>query len=60
MRFYNGATWEGFDYDEETFTTDLPPTGVDYKHFGLNVSMPITSSTNDNQIVTITFTATAL
>ena len=60
MRFYNGAAWEGFDYDEETFSSDLPAYGTDYKQFGLNVSMPSTSSTNTNQTVTITFTATAL
>lgn len=60
MRFYNGATWEGFDYDEETYTSDLPASGADYKQFGLNVSMPPTSSSNDNQVVTVTFTATAL
>jgi hypothetical protein len=53
-----GPAWEGFDADQETFDSDIAyDESVD---FGLGVEMPTSTTTNNVQHFTVTFTATAL
>jgi hypothetical protein len=44
----------------QTFVADLPASGTTWQTFGLNVTMPTSSSTNISQTTTITFKATVL
>ena len=60
LRMYIGSSWTALTDEDQIFTEDFPPyAGADTIDFGLNVTMPTTSSTSQSQSVTITFTASA-
>ena len=64
MSFYGAispSAWELLGTGTEDFKDDLPASGQpgNYTTFDLKVYMPTSSSTNDLQYLTVTFTATA-
>ncbi|MEA3318897.1 MAG: hypothetical protein U9Q88_02635, partial [Bacillota bacterium] len=53
----DGGTWTTMSYDDVDFVNDLASSAT--QKFGLRIYMPTTTSTNDQQNTTITFTITS-